>query len=215
MAARSHATEPDRSQLKRLERLMDVVYAIAIWRVFMLVPRPDEQEWESLSVFFAQEGMALAVLAVGLAVIIVYWIQGNLLLGSLEGTDTRHTVAVILQIFSLLLFLYSIKTGALIGDTPGTRLFESLSALALGLTSYLGWYTAVKDGRLVRKDLSTERLVDITRRIRAEPVTALITIPFAFVGAISWNLAWFAYPLIVYLVRRLPLLTTDEPPATS
>ena len=32
-------------QLRRLETLTDVVYGLAIWRVFMLLPRPDEPEW--------------------------------------------------------------------------------------------------------------------------------------------------------------------------
>jgi len=33
------------NQLRRLETLTDVVYGIAIWRVFILFPRPDEPAW--------------------------------------------------------------------------------------------------------------------------------------------------------------------------
>ncbi len=32
-------------QLNRLERLTDVVYAINIWRAFMLLPKPTAEEW--------------------------------------------------------------------------------------------------------------------------------------------------------------------------
>ncbi len=32
-------------QLLRLERMIDVVYAIVIWRIFMLIPKPAEANW--------------------------------------------------------------------------------------------------------------------------------------------------------------------------
>ena len=32
-------------QLSRLERLTDVVYALVIWRVFTLLPKPTAEEW--------------------------------------------------------------------------------------------------------------------------------------------------------------------------
>jgi hypothetical protein len=39
-------------------------------------------------------------------------------------------------------------------------------------------------------------------RILAEPITAIITIAFAFVGPILWEISWLSYPLVVLLVRR-------------
>jgi hypothetical protein len=38
-------------------------------------------------------------------------------------------------------------------------------------------------------------------RILAEPITAIITIPLAFVGPIFWEISWLIYPLVVFLVR--------------
>jgi apolipoprotein N-acyltransferase len=38
-------------------------------------------------------------------------------------------------------------------------------------------------------------------RILAEPITAIITIPLAFVGPIIWEISWLSYPLVVWLVR--------------
>jgi hypothetical protein len=36
----------------------------------------------------------------------------------------------------------------------------------------------------------------------AEPLAALVSLPFAFVGDLAWNLAWLAYIPISRLVRR-------------
>ena len=35
-----------------------------------------------------------------------------------------------------------------------------------------------------------------------EPFTALVTLPFAYVGELSWNLAWLAYIPVAALLRR-------------
>ncbi len=35
-----------------------------------------------------------------------------------------------------------------------------------------------------------------------EPLSALVTLPFAFVGEMAWNLAWFAYIPIAALLRK-------------
>lgn len=36
----------------------------------------------------------------------------------------------------------------------------------------------------------------------AEPITALITLPFAFVGLMFWEISWLSYPLVAFLFRR-------------
>jgi hypothetical protein len=37
--------ERESRQLRRLEVLIDVVFAIVIWRAFMLIPRPGQGGW--------------------------------------------------------------------------------------------------------------------------------------------------------------------------
>ena len=38
-------------------------------------------------------------------------------------------------------------------------------------------------------------------RALAEPLTALLTVPFVLLGPIAWELAWLSYPMIAYLLR--------------
>jgi len=44
-------------QLRRLERLMDVVFALAIWRIFTILPRPDpdQPEWDTVLEMFTTQ----------------------------------------------------------------------------------------------------------------------------------------------------------------
>ena len=67
--------------------------------------------------------------------------------------------------------------------------------------SFAAWYYALHRGKLVTEELSKEDAQAIIRRIKAEPVTAAITIPFA-AGMWMWAQSWFIYPFVVYVYNR-------------
>lgn len=196
-------------QLRRLETLTDVVYAIVLWRMFMLIPRPGvgDEKWTSVRDYLADEWIALALIAIGVAFTIIYWLQSNHLLSALKRTDTRHTALSIVQLFFVLIFLYSLRLGVDLGGSVGTRLVESCAAAAVGLTAVAAWNYARKGHRLLRPEVSTEEAQAIAKRITAEPATAIATIPMAFLGAVFWELTWFLYPV---LARWLRLPGGDE-----
>ena len=198
------APGPGVRQLQRLGTLIDVVYAITIWRIFALIPRPgiNDASWSSLGEYFRSEWLALLVLLVGLIFTIVYWLQSNTLSSELARTDAKHTVLSIVQIFSVLLFLYSLRMGIEVGDALGARAFESLAAANVGLWGALAWRYASKNRRLLRDDATDLKAKQLAVRITGEPLTAAITVPFAFVGPIVWELSWFAYPIIAGIVGR-------------
>ena len=125
------APDPGIRQLQRLGTLTDVVYAITIWRIFDLIPRPgvNGASWPSLGAYFGENWLALLILMAGMLFTIVYWLQSNTLSSALARTDTKHSILSILQVFSVLLFLYSMRMGIEVGDAIGARAFESLSTL--------------------------------------------------------------------------------------
>ena len=198
------APDPGTRQLQRLGTLTDVVYAITIWRIFDLVPRPgvDGATWPSLGAYFSSEWLALLILLVGVIFTIVYWLQSNTLSSALARTDTKHSVLSIVQIFSVLVFLYSLRMGIEVGDALGARVFESLAAANVGLWGALAWRSAIKDRRLLRDDVTDLEAKQLATKITGEPITAAITVPVAFAGPIFWELSWFAYPVIKGVVRR-------------
>ena len=138
---------------------------------------------------------------IGLVIVIIYWMQNNLLFRHLERTDTRHTVLSILQIFCLLLFLYAIRIGTNYDAATDLRVFESLTALLVGVPSYFAWRHAKYKGGLISPSLSKNEADAISVRILAEPITAAVTLPFAFFTPALWEITWFSFPLIERLLR--------------
>jgi uncharacterized membrane protein len=200
----------EQRQLRRLETLVDVVFGITIWRLFVLLPRPEENsEWTSLLDMLSDSLLNFAVVVIALIIVIIYWVQSNLLFKYLVRTDSWHIGLSIAQLFSLLLFLYAIRVGVGFEADASTRIFESAMACLLGVFSFLAWYYALHKGNLVTQELDAEEARSITERIKAEPVTAAITIPFA-AGMWMWELSWFIYPAVVYLYKRRKKQTVGD-----
>jgi len=195
--------QPQSLQLRRLQRLTDVVYALVLWRIFTFLPKPGGEGWEedSLGELLTANLPVLVLIVIGLAFTIIYWLQNNTLFGNLARTDGRHTTLAIMQIFLLLLFLYSIRLGIVLGGSPGTRLFESVTAALVGYAGAAGWMHAKNDRRLLQPNTTAQKADEIGDRILAEPLAATLTIPFAFTP-ILWEVAWLSYPVMVGLLRR-------------
>jgi len=189
-------------QLIRLQTLTDVVYALVLWRLFLLLPRPMENETRSVWELFTDDPRSVLTVIIGMIIVIIYWMQNNLLFGHLERTDTRHTVLSILQIFCLLLFLYAIYLGTNYQAAADLRVFESVTALLVGVPSYLAWRHAKFRGKLISPSLSREDADAISVQILAEPITAALTLPFAFFAPLLWEIAWFSFPFVQRLLRR-------------
>ncbi len=191
-------------QLQRLARMVDVVYAIIVWRFFMLLPRPTAEQlsWEHIGAFLSANIGSFMLVFIGIVVTIIYWLQNNVLFGNLQSTDSRHTILSILQLFFLLIFLVSLRLGIELGASNGTRALESIAAALVGIAGGWGWSYAIKNHRLLLPEVTEPYAYQLRDRILAEPITAIITIPLAFVGPILWEISWLSYPLVVLLVRR-------------
>jgi len=191
-------------QLRRLARMIDVVYAILIWRFFMLLPQPTAEQlsWEHIGSFLSANIGGFLSIIIGIVVAIIYWIQNNVLFGDLQSTDSRHTILSILQLFFLLIFLLSLRLGIELGASNGTRALESMAAALVGISGGWGWAYAIKNHRLLSPEVTEQYALRLRDRILAEPITACITVPFAFVGPILWEISWLSYPVVVWLVGR-------------
>ncbi|MCG6936841.1 MAG: hypothetical protein LJE83_01530 [Gammaproteobacteria bacterium] len=191
-------------QLSRLERIMDVVFALVIWRLFTFLPTQQVggNKWASVSEMLLTVWKTYVFVLLAVVIVIIYWLQNNSLLGNLKKTDAIHTAISVFQVFFVLLFIYSIGAGIRIGSGADSRVFESFTAMMVGVLSLLSWYYAMHKDDLLDPALSREEAVRIRDRNLAEPLTAAITIPFAFVGPLAWELSWLAYPFIKYLFKN-------------
>jgi uncharacterized membrane protein len=196
--------EHGRRQLRRLEILTDVIFAIAIWRIFMLLPRPGEgdRSFSTILEMYRGDAAVLAIVLIGFVLMIVYWIQNNAVFGALERTDNRHTVLSILQICSVLLFLYAVRLGVEFDGTLGAMVFESIAAVLMGGLGLASWLYAAKGRRLIQESVTEEDVRHMTARLLPNPVTAVLTIGIAFLGSLWWTLSWFVLGGVVSRLAR-------------
>lgn len=193
-----------KKQLLRLERLTDLVYALVIWRIFMLLPRPnfDNPEWDTIGEMLTSQWPDFVVPILSILIVIVYWLQSNALLSRLKATNAIHTGISIFQVFFVLFYLYALGLGIGLGSESDTRVLESSAAALIGAVAYLGWWYACGTSALLSDDVSDEEAKEVASSNLAEPLTALLTIPAAFIGPWAWELSWFLYPFLKWIFGR-------------
>ncbi len=193
-----------KKQLLRLERLTDLVFALVIWRIFMLLPRPnfENPEWSTVGEMLTSQWADFVVPILSILIVIIYWLQSNALLSRLKATNAIHTGISIFQVFFVLLYLYALGLGIGLGSESDTRVLESSAAALIGAVAYLGWWYAGAKGGLISDDVSNEEAKQVADSNLAEPLTALLTIPAAFIGPWAWELSWFLYPFLKWMFGR-------------
>lgn len=200
----------DRISLRRLEALTDGVFALVLVLLLFDLPVPESRADFDLSEFFLASLDAILIVLLGLLIVIIYWSRSNVLLGVLRRTDIVHSTASILQIFFLLLYLYSVSLVIQIGETPHLLAFEAAAAALIGFASAAAWWYASSRRRLLHPDLKDPEIAAERLRVLAEPLTALTVVTLAFLAPKWANAGWLTYPVFIYLLRRLPRLLAHE-----
>ena len=197
--------DKERRHLDRLETLIDSIYALVI--VFLVAQFPNplsfDEQFPSFWNFLRSQGGQLAAPFIGLVLVVIYWLQNNMLFGYLERTNNRHAAISIIQIFCVLFYLYSVDLLDAFPDTKMILAMQSATFACIGFLALWGWVYATGSRRLIGEEPDEEEILRIRSKTLPEPVTALITLPIAFLGTTAWNLSWLIAPLVVLgLVRR-------------
>ena len=191
-------------QLRRIESLVDCVYALVIVLTVMELPLPADEGLMGVSVseFLRTHVDDYIPAIIAIILVVIYWIQNNVLFGNLSRTDDRHATISLLQIFMLLLYFYTIGLGLDLDNPPSALALQSIAVVLIGLCSLAGWTYASRNRRLLAPEVSAEEVREVRIRMLAEPITALITLVCAYFGRTAWEVAWLSYPLVAWLVRR-------------
>lgn len=183
-----------RDQLARLATLTDVVYGVALVLVVTWLPLPEESHAAGAVWIFdlwAEYSANIIGVLIGLVFSIIYWIRSNTLMTALDRTDGVHTGLSIASVFFLLLLLYVVRVSAEVA-APSRRAGESIAVALIGIAAGGAWWWARRKG-LVREGMTKDEMLGVQIEAFAEPLSALVTLPFAFVGELAWNLSWLAY----------------------
>ena len=194
--------ERDERQLRRLQTLMDVIFGVLIIRIFTVLPQPFEVLKGNVDplVIFGEGKFVMFI--IGIILISIYWFQSNKTSGNLVATDGKHSFISILQMLFLLLYFYSIGLDIATHSDILALFMQSVTLALAGFCGVAAWIYATRHADLVSEAVTVEEAVEIRNSVLAEPLAAVITIPFAFVGILAWNLAWLSVLIIGAFLKR-------------
>lgn len=191
----------EKRELRRLETLIDVVFALVIVMITVDLPIPETSDDAVAFILNRLEQIALS--ALGIAVLLIYWFQSNLLLGNLSHTNGKHATIAIFQVFMVLIYMLCVSYGVSVGSTTLAMVTQSVSAALVGFLAAAAWWYASQNRRLLDTEISDDEVLALRLRVLAEPLTAVLTIAVAFLGPWLWELAWFSYPVFAFILRRM------------
>lgn len=201
----SHAVKDrEMRQLFRLQNLIDVVYGLLLFRIFLFLPRPEIDGFgaKDLVKVLSESYTNYMMIVVGVFMLIVYWAQSNLQFGNLERTKGPHAIFSILQVVFLLLYFYFVRLDVEFDGAAITLQMESITLALAGFMSVLGWNYAVKND-LVSKSLTKDENYEIYLKLLPEPIVSLLTFPFAFFGPDIWTASWLLLIPTTMITKRI------------
>jgi hypothetical protein len=191
-------------QLTRVMTIVDVLYGLMIFRAFLLMPRPEVDNFtasELVSVFKTSY-INYLVMIVGMILILLYWGQSHIIFGNLKRTDSRLSILAVLQAFFVLLYLYFVRLDIEMGGQTLVLRLESVSLAIAGGIGVWAWHHANKKG------LITENVSDLEKdktylKLMPEPITSLLTLPFAVFGPDIWTISWLLMIPVSMILKRI------------
>ena len=194
--------ERDDKQLRRLQTLTDVVYGVTIIRMFTIIPRPAEilkDGADPLTIF--GDGHFIMFI-IGIILLSIYWFQSNKTMGNLIATDGKHSFLTIMQLLFLLLYFYSVGLDMATHSDVLALFMQSVTLAFVGFSSVAAWVYATKYAGLISEAVNDKEIIEIRNSVLTEPLAALLTIPFAFIGPGLWNLSWLSVLFFGWFLKK-------------
>jgi len=187
-------------QLMRLEVMIDVLFALMIYKLFAFMPNPDVDGFSANELLHVLSSSYLnySVITIGLILVILYWGMNNLQFGNLERTDGWHATLSILQVFTLMLYTYFVRLDIQFGNQLVLMQLQSLFLALAGVFAVGSWHYAMKKG-LVSDDPTELEKDRMYIRLLNEPIVSLLTFPLAWFGPLIWTLGWLLLIPVGYI----------------
>ena len=186
--------------LRRLEVFLDVLYALIVFRMLAYLPSADDMTWVGKPLgllgrlIHDRRDLWRPVMGIGLTV--VCWLLNNKRLNRLHRTDGAHTLINLVQMAFVCLFIYFAIADPMLAGGSSSRALQCASLALAGVTGQWAWAHARRYG-LVDAEAPGKQLDEIGRISRTETVTAVLNMPLAWIGTITWTLGWFLIPLVI------------------
>ena len=202
-------TETTKAQIERgigllnsIRVVINVLYALMIFQVFLILPRPDDPElkYHTLGQIYSENLNQILVIIVGLILIIMYWIQFNRQLGNLVRSSPSHASLSVVQMICLMLYLYFVRFDM---EFDGMKLALQMESIFLALAGFIGafnWRYARKN-KLTSDQINDDEEMSLFYSLLPEPLASLFTLPFAALGPTYWTIAFLSIIPIGYILK--------------
>ena len=202
-------TEPSKAQIERgigllnsVKIVINVIYALLIFQVFLILPRPGDPllEYQTLSQIYSENLNQLLVIVVGLILIIMYWIQFNRQLGNLVRSSPMHAAMSVLQMFCLMIYLYFVRFDM---EFDGMKLALQMESIFLALAGFIGAFSwrYARNAKLTSDNIDNDEELNIFYSLLPEPLASLFTLPFAAFGPGIWTISFLSIIPIGYILK--------------
>ena len=188
----------------RLAIIIDVLYALMIYKIFLFLPRPEVDGFtkNDLVEVLTTSYLNYLVMFVGFVLIIIYWMQSNLQFGNLERTDGKHATLSLLQVICLMIYLYFVRLDVEFDGAVIALQMESIFLALAGFLAVWSWHYSIKNN-LVTDSLTTLEKDKVYLKLFPEPITAVLTFPFAALGPDIWTLSWLLLIPVGIILKKV------------
>ena len=194
-----------RKRLRRLERFLDIAYAVLFVNIIMYLPETEDMAWTDLPLglvsLLLDNSLDLMRLFIAVGLTLISWNLTHKLLGPLERSNAVHTLLSLLQLIFICLFLFFAIADPEV-ESVSSRVGQCICLAISGFIGIASWSYARKKG-FAKAELTETQKDDVGRSVIIEPVTALLNTGLGFVGPGIWTLGWFVIPLVLVGARRL------------
>lgn len=191
-------------QIFRLAMIIDVLYALIIYKLFLFLPRPDVDGFgkEDLVEVLTTSYLNYLVMFVGFVLVIIYWMQSNLQFGNLDRTDGKHATLSLLQVITLMIYLYFVRLDVELDGAVIALQMESVFLALSGLFAVWSWHYAIKN-KLISEHINRDEQKQVYLKLLPEPIVSVLSFPFAAFGPDIWTLSWLLLIPVGYIAKRM------------
>ena len=190
------------SLLNSIKIVINVLYALMIFQVFLILPRPDDPllEYNTLPQIYSEHITQLLVILVGFVLIVLYWIQFNRQLGNLVRSSPVHATLSVIQMISLMLYLYFVRFDL---EFDGMKLALQMESIFLALAGFIGAYSwrYARKNKLTSKQITDDEEKSLFFSLLPEPLASLFTLPFAAFGPTIWTISFLSIIPMNYILK--------------
>ena len=181
--------------------VINVLYALMIFQIFLILPRLGDPELAYLTLpqVYGEHINQLLVMVVGMILTVMYWIQFNIQMGNLVRSSVVHASLALTQMVFLMLYLYFLRFDMEFDGMKLALQMESVFLALAGFVAAFNWrYARIK--HLTSDQITTKEELGIFYKILPEPLASAFSFPFAGFGPNIWSLAFLVIIPISYIL---------------